>query len=100
MCRAISEMTARRWTLLPAEDRITEINRKLVGWANYFCLGPVSKVYHAVDQHVCRRLRQWLCAKYKTQGQGTSRFSDEFLYQTLGLIRLSERTRSFSWAKA
>jgi RNA-directed DNA polymerase len=100
MCRAISEMTARRWTLLPAEDRITEINRKMVGWANYFCLGPVSKAYQAVDRHACRRLRQWLCAKHKAQGQGTSRFPDEYLYRTLGLIRLSVRTRSFSWAKA
>jgi group II intron reverse transcriptase/maturase len=100
MCRAISEMTARRWTLLPAEDRVTEINRKLVGWANYFCLGPVSKAYQAVDRHACRRLRQWLCAKHKAQGQGTSRFPDEYLYRNLGLIRLSERTRSFSWAKA
>jgi len=100
MCRAISEMTARRWTLLPAEDRVTEINRKLAGWANYFCLGPVSKAYQAVDRHACRRLRQWLCAKHKAQGQGTSRFPDEYLYQTLGLVRLSERTRSFSWAKA
>ena len=100
MCRAISEMTARRWTLLPVEDRITEINRKMVGWANYFCLGLVSKAYQAVDRHACRRLRQWLCAKHKAQGQGTSRFPDEYLYRTLGLIRLSERTRSFSWAKA
>jgi RNA-directed DNA polymerase len=100
MCRALSEMTARRWTLLPAEDRITEINRKMVGWANYFCLGPVSKAYQAVDRHACRRLRQWLCAKHKAQGQGTSRFPDEYLYRTLGLVRLSERTRSFSWAKA
>ena len=100
MCRAISEMTARRWTLLPVEDRVTRINRKLAGWANYFCLGPVSKAYHAVDRHSCRRLRQWLCAKHKVQGQGTSRFPDEYLYRTLGLIRLSERTRSFSWAKA
>ena len=100
MCRAISEMTARRWTLLPAEDRVTKLNRKLVGWANYFCLGPVSKAYHAVDRHSCLRLRQWLCAKHKVQGQGTSRFPDEYLYRTLGLMRLSERTRSFSWAKA
>jgi hypothetical protein len=100
MCRAISEMTARRWTLLPAEDRVTKINRKLVGWANYFCLGPVSKAYHAVDRHSCLRLRQWLCAKHKVRGQGTSRFPDEYLYRTLALIRLSERTRSFSWAKA
>ena len=100
MCRAISEMTARRLTLLPVEDRVTKINRKLAGWANYFCLGPVSKAYHAVDRHSCLRLRQWLCAKHKVQGQGTSRFPDEYLYRTLGLIRLSERTRSFSWAKA
>ena len=100
MCRAISEMTTHRLTLLSAEDRVTEINRKLVGWANYFCLGPVSKAYHAVDRHAVRRLRQWLCAKHKTQGQGTSRFSDEYLYQTLGLVRLSVRTHSFPWAMA
>ena len=100
MCRAISEMTTRRRTLLTAEDRVTEINRKLVGWANYFCLGPVSKAYHAVDRHACRRLRQWLCAKHKTQGQGTSRFPDQYLYHNLGLVRLSDRTHNFSWANA
>ena len=66
MCRAISEMTTHRLTLLSAEERVTEINRKLVGWANYFCLGPVGKAYHAVDRHAVRRLHQWLCAKHKT----------------------------------
>ena len=32
LCREISEMTSRRWTLLPAEDRVARINRKLTGW--------------------------------------------------------------------
>jgi hypothetical protein len=99
LCHEISAMTARRFTLLPAEERVAEINSKLMGWANYFCLGPVSKAYHAVDKHTCQRLRQWLCDKHKVQGTGTSRFSDEYLYQTLGLIRLTELTRNFSWAK-
>jgi len=100
LCREISEMTTRRWTLLDATDRVARLNRMLVGWANYFCLGPVSKAYAAVDNHARRRLRQWLCAKHKVQGQGTARFPDEFLHQKLGLVRLSRRTRSFPWAKA
>jgi group II intron reverse transcriptase/maturase len=99
LCREISEMTSRRWTLLDVEDRIGRINRKLIGWSDYFCLGPVSKAYAVVDSHVRHRLRQWLCAKHKVPGQGTSRYPDEYLYQTLGLTRLSLRTRHFSWAK-
>ncbi len=86
------------WTLLPVEDRVARINRKLTGWSNYFCLGPVSKAYKSVDRHVCRRLRQWLCAKHKVEGQGTSHFPDEYLYDALHLTRLELRTRNFSWA--
>jgi RNA-directed DNA polymerase len=71
----------------------------LVGWANYFWLGPVSKAYHAIDAHARYRLRQWLCSKHKIQGAGTERFSDAYLYETLGLARLELRTRNFPWAK-
>jgi group II intron reverse transcriptase/maturase len=98
LCREISEMTGRRWTLLDAADRVSRLNRMLVGWANYFCLGPVSKAYRIVDRHVRHRLRQWLCAKHKVQGQGTSQYPDEYLEQTLGLVRLQVRTRNFPWA--
>lgn len=100
LCREISELTSRRWTLLPVEDRVGKINRKLIGWSNYFCLGPVSAAYRTVDHHVCRRLRQWLCAKHKVPGQGTSRFPDDYLHRTLGVVKLPERTRSFSWANS
>lgn len=98
LCREISELTSRRWTLQTVEDRVARLNRKLIGWSNYFCLGPVSKAYKAVDHHVCRRLRQWLCGKHKVAGQGTSRFPDEYLHQELNLVRLEVRTRTFSWA--
>ena len=100
ICDAISECTGRHTTVLSAEKLVAHLNRMLVGWANYFCLGPVSQTYRAIDRHVCRRLRQWLCAKHKVPGQGTSRFSDNYLYQVLHLTRLAPRTRTYSWAKA
>lgn len=100
LCREISDMTSRRWTQLDAADCVAAINRKLIGWSNYFCLGPVSKAYRAVDDHARRRLRQWLCAKYQTPSRGTSRFPDDYLHQELNLVRLTDRTRNFSWAKA
>jgi RNA-directed DNA polymerase len=100
ICDAISERTGRHTTLLSVEIVVAQLNRMLVGWANYFCLGPVSQAYRVIDQHVCRRLRQWLCAKHQVPGQGTARFPDEHLYRDLGLQRLGPRTRNFSWAKA
>jgi RNA-directed DNA polymerase len=100
ICDAISERTGRHTTLLSAEKLVAHLNRMLVGWANYFCLGSVSQAYRAIDQHVCRRLRQWLCAKHKVEGQGFPRFPDKYLYQVLHLTRLAPRTRTFSWAKA
>jgi group II intron reverse transcriptase/maturase len=98
LCREISEMTGRRWTLMDATDRVSRLNRMLVGWANYFCLGPVSKAYRIVDRHARHRLRQWLCDKHKLRGKGISRFPDEYLEQTLGLVQLQRRTRNFPWA--
>lgn len=98
--RTVSELTRRRYTLLEAERVVGRLNRLLMGWGNYFCLGPVSKAYKAVDAHTRYRLRWWLCAKHKRPGRGTNIYPDQFLYDTLGLVRLSVRTRDLPWAKA
>ncbi|MDT8318913.1 MAG: reverse transcriptase domain-containing protein [Xanthomonadales bacterium] len=74
--------------------------RRIPVWGNYFCLGPVSKAYRAVDAHTRYRLRWWLCRKHKQPGAGTSRYPDEYLYGTLGLVCLPQRTRNLPWAKA
>ena len=100
LCRTFSDETSRRMYLLDADERVGKLNRMLNGWANYFCLGPVSKAYRAIDTHVRYRLRQWLRGKHKVKGAGTARYSDEYLYGTLGLVRLELRTRNFPWAKA
>jgi len=100
ICRTISELTSRRMLLLEVEDRVKRLNQVLRGWSNYFCLGPVSKAYNAVDAHTRERLRRWLVSKHKLAGRGYSRYPDEYLYGKLGLTRLNLRTASFPWAKA
>ena len=98
ICEAISSETGRNKTLLDQTTVVGKLNRMLVGWANYFCLGPVSKAYRAVEQHARKRLRQWLCAKHKVSWPGTGRFPEPALHDELGLVRLTTRTRSLPWA--
>ncbi len=100
ICQTISEKTHRRWSCQDVEDLVAGLNRRLVGWANYFSLGTVNKAYDAVDNHASRRLRQWLCQKHKVPGRGTSRYPDAYLYQKLGLVRLSRRRRNPTCANA
>ncbi len=93
ICRAISEATARRWLLKDHQERTTHLNRMLAGWGNYFRLGPVSRTYRSVDSHTRKRLRWWLCDKYRIPGMGTSRFPAEVLYNTLGQTKGAETDR-------
>ena len=98
ICEAISSETGRNKTLLDQAMVVDSLNRMMIGWANYFCLGPVSKAYRAVEQHARKRLRQWLCAKHKVRWPATRRFPDAVLHDGLGLVRLTARTRSFPCA--
>jgi RNA-directed DNA polymerase len=97
---AIRELTDRCWLWTEVEERVARLNRKLLGWSNYFCLGPVSPAYRALDRHSCQRLRRWLCAKHKVRNRGWTRFPDRYLYDVLGLARLSDRTQTLPWAQA
>jgi len=99
ICQAISEATRRSKTQQAIEQIVAQLNRQMIGWANYFCLGPVRPAYRAVERHTCRRLRQWLRAKHKGKGACTKRYSDQLLHDQFGLVRLNARTVSFPWAK-
>ena len=101
LCRVISQGTGRNRLLWDATAMVHALNRKLLGWSNYFCLGPVNSAYRAVDQHTRYRLRQWLRRKQQGRNRpGVMTYPDEYLYETLGLVRLEGRTRNFPWAKA
>ena len=100
ICRKISELTEARYGLLEPELVVGQLNRAMLGWANYFQLGQVSPAYRAVDAHAIKRLRQWLCRKHKVKAGKHVRFPDERLRKDFGLTHLGQQTASFPWAKA
>jgi RNA-directed DNA polymerase len=98
--REISEQTSRKWFWADLEDRVEQLNRILLGWSHYFCLGPVRASYRAIDRHARHRLRQWLRGKHKWRALGTTRYPARHMHDVLGLIRLSDLPKTFPRAKA
>ena len=100
ICEAISSETGRNRTQLDHKTVVTKLNRMMNGWANYFCLGPVSKAYRAVDRHARKTAASVVvCQTQGDRGGDPEIFGRLALHDTFGLVRLTERTRSFSWAK-
>ena len=96
----LSELTDRRWLWLEPDEMVGRLNHVLRGWANYFCLGPVTAAYRNVTAHACYRFRQWLVRKYPGQGSKWSRYADQHLHETWGLLRLRRRPSARSCATA
>lgn len=99
LMREIHDATTKRWNPLDVESRVERLNPLLRGWAGYFNQGPVGKVYRQIDNYVARRLRIWLMRKRGKRGTGYRQYSDQYLYEELGLIRLLPMLANRSNAK-
>ena len=100
LCQSISEETDHRTCPQDTDDKVRKLNQKLNGWANYFCLGPVVRVYEVVMKHSRRRLRRWLSHKHKVRTREYAHFPNAFLHDQLGLSQLGAKGRRLLWAKA
>lgn len=97
----IHEETAinRTWDMV--ENRVYRLNQLIGGWANYFNQGPVLGSYNFIEQYTGRRLRRWLTKKHKQRGKsGWKLYSDDYLFNELGLIKLPRNRAELSSAKA
>jgi len=98
VCTRVSELTDRRSTSRSVSEVVADLNRLAEGWANYFCLGSVSKAYRTVEEHLRYRLRWWLNRKHKACR--SVHYLDDAQSQALGLVCLTRRTGSLPWANA
>lgn len=96
LIREISTATSSALTHLKVGDIVGKLNPKLKGWANYFDQGAVSRAYRAVEQHLCRRIRQWLARKHKVRrDEARRRWSKQDIHGRLHLIDITRHRRAF-----
>ena len=64
---------------------MARLNRMLLGWSNYFCLGPVSQAYRAVDRHMSPAAPSVVVRQAQGAEAGdTTRFPDQYLHDVAG----------------
>ena len=81
--------TAGNRTYDTLEVRISDVNRLLRGWGNYFDQGPVQRAYREINEYTWRRMRGWLFRKHKAKGRARRPYTMKYLYAH-GLHRLPE----------
>ena len=69
----------------PVQGVIAKINPILRGWVNYFAIGNASRCFHYVRNWVEQRIRRLLARACQRRGFGWKRWSNQWLYDTLGL---------------
>ena len=85
--RANQELLKKLW--VDAENEvIAALNRRLIGWVGYYSYGTLSDAYRMADRLTARRVRTWLCRRYRVETRGTRQFPEEELYSKYWLFSL------------
>jgi RNA-directed DNA polymerase len=88
----LRNMTGPEQCFKPLPELVGELNRQLIGWANYFSLGYPAKVYRQINWYVRHRLYRHLQRRSQRPYQIPEGESSYRFFQRIGLVTLGAPT--------
>jgi len=73
----------------PIDVVVRSLNRRLIGWANYFSFGTIEKTRRSMDWYVLDRVRAFLRRRRKVLSRGVRKFSRDMIHGELGVVALA-----------
>ena len=100
LCRNLSDATDRRTCSMATPEKVRTLNSDVARLGQLLLSGSRGQLaYEKVMKHARRRLRRWLCRKYRVRVGQYTRFPNEYLHEQLGLIQLRKTRQNLLWAK-
>lgn len=78
------------------EEIVTELNRAISGWVEYFRIAHSSTQFGKVREYTRQKVRKFMRRRRTRCGYGYKVYTHDYLYNTLGLYK----NYRISWAKA
>lgn len=79
-----------RHSSLPIHDVVSGLNRAMLGWGRYFCMGYPSKAFSHIDDYTRMRLGRFARTRSQRPMKLPKGLSHYAWTQRLGLIRLAD----------
>jgi len=88
----VKELTKREHTMIPMDDIISKLNKKLVGWVEYFHYGNCSSSFSRLKFYIENRVAAHLGCRHKIRSFQSSvkEYNSKRLYNEYGLYKIPE----------
>ncbi len=85
ICSEIKQLTTERYSAVPTEVVIRNVNRVARGWVNYFYYGNCTRILSSLRRYLVYRIRIYLRRKHHYHSLGYKAYPDKYFFESLGV---------------
>ncbi len=84
----IKQLTTERYSAIPTEDVIRNVNKVARGWVGYFRYGNCTKALASLKRYLVYRIRIYLRRKHRYRSFGYKAYPDKYYFESLGVYEV------------